>query len=83
MTCWGETALGFNIGSTTSTIWKGHLFKGVACPSDTVCKVLPSVQGADESQIFQSYSEGNITVSLPVPDGTYDITLFFAEPTRP
>ena len=80
MVCQGETALGFNIGSTNSTIWKGHLFKGVACPIATACKMLPSVQGADEPQIFQSYSEGNITVSLPVPNGTYDITLFFAEP---
>ncbi len=41
---------------------------------------MSSVRGSDEPDIFETYSEGTITLSHAVPEGTYDVTLLFAEP---
>lgn len=80
MECLGETALALNLGSEESAFWQGHLFKGMECAAETTCDSLPFVHGADEADIFRTYSEGPVTVSHAVADGTYDVTLFFAEP---
>ncbi len=76
----GETEFALNLGSQDSVSWRGHVFRGMGCPSDTRCSAMSSVRGSDEPDIFETYSEGTITLSHAVPDGTYDVTLLFAEP---
>ncbi len=79
-TCAGSTALALNLCSRDSVSWRGHFFKGIGCPIDTRCSAMSSVRGSDEPGIFETYSEGTITLSHAVPEGTYDVTLLFAEP---
>ncbi len=78
--CLGEAAFALNLGSETSVFWQDQSFNGIGCPAQTTCHSLPSVGGSDHPDVFLTYSEGTISLTQSVPNGNYDITLFFAEP---
>jgi beta-glucanase (GH16 family) len=40
----------------------------------------PHIKGTQDSTIFESYRQGNMSIDLPLSNGTYDITFKFAEP---
>ena len=80
MACLGQTEFALNLGSDKSGSWQNHAFEGIGCPEQTQCHALNAVYGSDQPDVFQTYSEGTVSLTQSVPNGNYDVTLFFAEP---
>jgi len=78
--CFGETVRALNFGSTEGAWWHGQYFEGMPCPAAVACRKNRGVSGTDEPALFESLIEGPLTLELTIPNGTYDATLFFAEP---
>ena len=41
---------------------------------------LDGIKGSQDSSLYETYRSGDVSVSRAVPNGTYDVTLYFAEP---
>lgn len=78
--CFGETVRALNFGSTEGAWWHGQYFEGMPCPAEVACRKNRGVSGTAEPALFESLIEGPLTLELAIPNGTYDATLFFAEP---
>jgi beta-glucanase (GH16 family) len=44
--------------------------------------VLETVKGSQDPELYRTYRRGDIEVSLPIANGSYDVTFHFAEPDR-
>ncbi len=43
---------------------------------------IDAVKGSQDEDLYQTYREGDIRVAHAIPNGTYDVTLHFAEPAE-
>lgn len=68
-----------NLGGATHQSADGVAFKADDHASATGSQ-LAEVLGAQDSTIYQTYRAGEISLSRSLPNGTYDLTLYFAEP---
>ncbi len=41
---------------------------------------LDGIKGSQDAVLYQTYRSGDVRVSRAIPNGTYDVTLYFAEP---
>ncbi|MDG2460186.1 MAG: malectin domain-containing carbohydrate-binding protein [Luminiphilus sp.] len=78
--CFGETNHALNFGSTQGVWWQQQYFEGTRCRDGLTCNRINSVSGTDEPALFESHIEGPFDLERVVPNSTYDVTLFLAEP---
>lgn len=75
----GIWALNVGGGAFQSVNGWSYLSDDCSLESISVCGVLDSVVGSQEGAVFESFREGPQTYRLKVAEGTFAVTLYFAE----
>lgn len=75
----GIWALNVGGGAFQSVNGWSYLSDDCSLESMSVCGVLDSVVGSQEGAVFESFREGPQTYRLKVAEGTFAVTLYFAE----
>ena len=75
----GIWALNVGGGAFQSLNGWPYLADDCTIESMSVCDVLDSVVGSQEGTVFESFREGPQTYRLKVGEGTFAVTLYFAE----
>ena len=69
-----------NVGGPSYRATDGTLYAAEESVSGGKTGHIETVLGSHDEFLYQSYREGAIEITHPVPDGVYDLTLHFAEP---
>ncbi len=69
-----------NIGGPAYTALDGTEFVAEQSVSGGELGKIKTVKGSQDAPLYHSYRKGDIRVAHPVDNGSYDITLHFAEP---
>ena len=71
-----------NVGGEAFAGADGTMYSAEESVSGGVVGTIDAVKGAQDEGLYQSYREGDVRVAHPLPNGTYDVTLHFAEPAE-
>ena len=69
-----------NVGGPAYTALDGTLYVADASVTGGKIGTLDRVKGSQDPILYRTFREGDVAVAHPVGDGTYDVTLHFAEP---
>jgi len=69
-----------NIGGDAHTSNEGVLYQADNLETDAVPGRLDNVLGAQDPYVYETYREGELSLSHAIPDGVYDLTFYFVEP---
>lgn len=71
-----------NVGGPAITGLDGTRYEAESAVSGGTPGTMNVVKGSQDPQLYETYREGDIRVSRPLANGTYDVTLHFAEPAE-
>ena len=69
-----------NVGGSAYTAVDGTEFAAEAFTSGGSVAQIDRVKGVQNPDLYRTCRVGDVRVDLPIADGTYDVTLYFAEP---
>ncbi len=69
-----------NVGGPAYSSTDGIDFEADDDSVSGAAATLEGIKGSQDSFLYETYRGGDISVSRAVPNGTYDVTLYFAEP---
>ncbi|MDJ0794263.1 MAG: family 16 glycosylhydrolase [Woeseiaceae bacterium] len=69
-----------NVGGPAYSSTDGIEFESDDDRVSGTAATLEGIKGSQDSFLYETYRGGDIHVSRAVPNGTYDVTLYFAEP---
>ena len=69
-----------NVGGPAYTAVDGTEFAAEAFTSGGTVANIDRVKGVQNPDLYKTCRVGDVRVDLPIADGTYDVTLYFAEP---
>ncbi len=69
-----------NVGGPAYSSTDGIEFESDDDRVSGTAATLEGIKGSQDSFLYETYRGGDINVSRAVPNGTYDVTLYFAEP---
>ncbi len=69
-----------NVGGPAYSSTDGVEFEADDDRVSGTAATLDGIKGSQDSFLYETYRGGDIGVSRAVPNGTYDVTLYFAEP---
>jgi beta-glucanase (GH16 family) len=76
----GELIWAVNVGGPAYTAVDGTEFVAEESVSGGEAGSMRQVKGSSDGELYRTYRAGEIKIDRPIPDGTYDLTFFFAEP---
>ncbi len=71
-----------NVGGTGFTGMDGTEYGAESSVTGGEIRTMSVVKGSQDAFLYQEFREGDVRVEHAVPDGTYDVTLHFAEPDQ-
>ncbi len=69
-----------NVGGPAYDGVDGTAYAAEESVSGGTVGTMKTVKGSQDQTLYQTFRSGDIEISHPIPDGTYDITFHFAEP---
>ncbi len=69
-----------NVGGPSYSSTDGIDFEADDGRVEGTAATLDGIKGSQDSFLYESYRAGNVRVTRVVPNGTYDVSLYFAEP---
>ena len=69
-----------NVGGPTYEAVDGTLYRAETSVQGGSIGTIRAIKGSQDSVLYQTYREGDVTVAHPIANGTYDVTFHFAEP---
>ena len=69
-----------NVGGSAYEAMDGTMYAAEESITGGTIGRMETVKGSQDPFLYQTYREGDIEISHPVANGTYDITFHFAEP---
>ena len=69
-----------NVGGPAFTSVDGTAFVAEESVSGGEVGSMPQVKGSSDADLYKTYREGDIEITRPIENGTYDVTFHFAEP---
>ncbi len=71
-----------NVGGPAYDGVDGTSYEAESSVSGGTVGQMEVVKGSQDSPLYQTYREGDIQISRPIDNGTYDVTFHFAEPVE-
>ncbi len=71
-----------NLGGEAYIDVEGVAFEGDTLEGDTVRGLVDRVKGAQDTGVYGSYREGALELAKSLPNGIYDLALYFVEPAN-
>jgi beta-glucanase (GH16 family) len=69
-----------NVGGPTYEAVDGTLYRAETSVQGGSIGTIRAIKGSQDSVLYQTYREGDVTVAHPIANGTYEVTFHFAEP---
>ena len=69
-----------NVGGPTYEAVDGTLYRAETSVQGGSIGAIRAIKGSQDSVLYQTYREGDVTVAHPIANGTYEVTFHFAEP---